>query len=178
VCVREPAQRSADRGAGVCVCMSVCTWTCTALCRSWSRCVHVYECVYVNLHSALRVVEQVCACVWVCVREPAHQYYKWLQMVTNGYYWGWPSARLFGWSAADCWASKSPWLKSVVKVYWSKGLWLQWGWPLARLFCWSAADWSWPATNKSISSERKRNSLVFCWERKLWASWLLTCPRK
>jgi len=24
-CVREPAQRSADRGAGVCVCMSVCT---------------------------------------------------------------------------------------------------------------------------------------------------------
>jgi len=34
------------------------------------------------------------------------------------------------------------------------------GWPSARLFGWSAADWSWPATNISISSERKRKSLA------------------
>jgi hypothetical protein len=34
------------------------------------------------------------------------------------------------------------------------------GWPSARLFGWSAADWSRPATNKSISSERKRK--VYC----------------
>jgi len=52
------------------------------------------------------------------------------------------------------------------------------GWPSARLFGWSAADWSRPATNKSISSERKRNSLLFCWERKSWTSWLLTCCSK
>jgi len=41
--------------------------------------------------------------------------------------------------------------------------WLQWyngGWPSARLFGWSAADWSRPATNKSISSKRKRKSIV------------------
>jgi len=49
------------------------------------------------------------------------------------------------------------------------------GWPSARLFGWSAADWSRPATNKSISSERTRKSLLFCWERKSWTSWLLTC---
>ena len=30
------------------------------------------------------------------------------------------------------------------------------GGPSARLFGRSAADWSWPATNKSISSERKK----------------------
>jgi hypothetical protein len=36
------------------------------------------------------------------------------------------------------------------------------GWPSARLFGWSAADWSRPATNESISSERKRKSLVLC----------------
>ena len=53
-----------------------------------------------------------------------------------------------------------------------------WGWPSARLFGWSAADWSRPATNKSISSERKRKSLLFCWERKSWTSWLLTCCSK
>jgi len=53
------------------------------------------------------------------------------------------------------------------------------GWPSARLFGWSAADWSRPATNKSISSERKRKSLLFvCWERKSWTSWLLTCSSK
>ena len=53
------------------------------------------------------------------------------------------------------------------------------GWPSAsRLFGWSAADWSWPATNKSISSERKRKSLLFCWERESWTSWLLTCCSK
>ena len=52
------------------------------------------------------------------------------------------------------------------------------GWPSARLFIWSADDWSRPATNKSISSERKRKSLLFCWERKSWASWLLTCCSK
>jgi len=52
------------------------------------------------------------------------------------------------------------------------------GWPSARLFGWSAADWSRPATNKSISSERKRKSLLFCWERKSWTSWLLTCCSK
>jgi hypothetical protein len=34
------------------------------------------------------------------------------------------------------------------------------GWPSARLFGWSAADWSRPATNKSISSERKKKSIV------------------
>ena len=50
------------------------------------------------------------------------------------------------------------------------------GWPSARLFCWSAADWSRPATNKSISSERE--SLLFYWERKSWTSWLLTCCSK
>ena len=44
------------------------------------------------------------------------------------------------------------------------------GWPSARLFGWSAADWSRPATNQSISSERKRKSLLFCWERKSWTS--------
>ena len=43
---------------------------------------------------------------------------------------------------------------------------------------WSAADWSRPATNKSISSGRKRKSLMFCWERKSWTSWLLTCCSK
>ena len=52
------------------------------------------------------------------------------------------------------------------------------GWPSARLFGWSAADWSRPATNKSISSERNRKSLLFCWERKSWTSWLLTCCSK
>jgi len=52
------------------------------------------------------------------------------------------------------------------------------GWPSARLFGWSAADWSRPATNKSISSERKRKSLLFCWERESWTSWLLTCCSK
>jgi len=52
------------------------------------------------------------------------------------------------------------------------------GWPSARLFGWSAADWSRPATNKSISSERKRKSLLFSWERKSWTSWLLTCCSK
>jgi len=46
-------------------------------------------------------------------------------------------------------------------------------WPSARLFGWSAADWSRPATNKSISSERKREGLLFCWGRKSWTSWLL-----
>ena len=51
-------------------------------------------------------------------------------------------------------------------------------WPSARLFGWSAADWPRPATNKSISSERKRKSLLFCWERKSWTSWLLTCCSK
>ena len=35
-------------------------------------------------------------------------------------------------------------------------------WPSARLFGWSAADWPRPATNISISSERKRKSVVFC----------------
>jgi hypothetical protein len=34
------------------------------------------------------------------------------------------------------------------------------GWPSARLFGWSAADWSRPATNKFISSEREKNSIV------------------
>jgi len=52
------------------------------------------------------------------------------------------------------------------------------GWPSASLFGWSAADWSRPATNESISSERKRKSLLFCWERKSWTSWLLTCCSK
>jgi len=52
------------------------------------------------------------------------------------------------------------------------------GWPSARLFGWSAADWSRPATNKSISSERKRKIVLFCWERKSWTSWLLTCCSK
>ena len=52
------------------------------------------------------------------------------------------------------------------------------GRPSARLFGWSAADWSRPATNKSISSERKRKGLLFCWERKSWTSWLLTCCSK
>jgi len=52
------------------------------------------------------------------------------------------------------------------------------GWPSARSFGWSAADWSRPATNESISSERKRKSLLFCWERKSWTSWLLTCCSK
>ena len=52
------------------------------------------------------------------------------------------------------------------------------GWPSARLFGWSAADWSRPATNKFIGSKRKRSSLLFCWERKLWTSWLLTCCSK
>jgi len=52
------------------------------------------------------------------------------------------------------------------------------GWPSARLFGWSAADWSRPATNMSISSERNRTSLLFCWERKSWTSWLLTCCSK
>ena len=43
------------------------------------------------------------------------------------------------------------------------------GWPSARLFgCSAAADWSRPATNKSISSERKGKSVLFCWERKSW----------
>jgi len=51
---------------------------------------------------------------------------------------------------------------------------LQPGW----LFGWLAADWSRPATNKSISSERKRKSLLFCQERKSWTSWLLTCCSK
>jgi hypothetical protein len=32
------------------------------------------------------------------------------------------------------------------------------GWPSARLLDWSAADWSRPATNKSISSERNRKA--------------------
>ena len=35
------------------------------------------------------------------------------------------------------------------------------GWPSVRLFGCSAAGWSRPATNKSMSSERKRKSLVF-----------------
>jgi len=52
------------------------------------------------------------------------------------------------------------------------------GWPSARLFGWSAADWFRPATNKSISPERKRKILLFCWERKSWTSWLLTCCGK
>ena len=52
------------------------------------------------------------------------------------------------------------------------------GWPLTWLFDWSAADWSRPDTNKSISSERRRKSLLFCWERKSWTSWLLTCCSK
>jgi len=39
-------------------------------------------------------------------------------------------------------------------------------WPSAKLFGWSAADWSRRATNNSISSERKRKSLVFCWKEK------------
>ena len=52
------------------------------------------------------------------------------------------------------------------------------GWPSARLFGWSAADWSRPATNKSMSSETKRKSLLFCRERKSWTSWLLTCRSK
>jgi len=52
------------------------------------------------------------------------------------------------------------------------------GWPSARLFGWSAADWSRPATNKSISLERRRKSQLFCWERKSWTSWLLTCCSK
>ena len=53
------------------------------------------------------------------------------------------------------------------------------GWPSARLFGWSAADWSRPATNTSISSERNRKSLVFCWERIPWTIWLLTfCSKK
>jgi hypothetical protein len=30
------------------------------------------------------------------------------------------------------------------------------GWPSARLLGWSAADWSRPATNKSINSEREK----------------------
>ena len=34
------------------------------------------------------------------------------------------------------------------------------GRPSSRLFGWSAADWSQPATNNSISSERKRKSIV------------------
>ena len=52
------------------------------------------------------------------------------------------------------------------------------GGPSARLFGWLAADGSQPATNKSISSERKRKSLLFCWERKSWTCWLLTCCSK
>jgi len=34
------------------------------------------------------------------------------------------------------------------------------GWPSARLFGWSAADWSQPATNKSLSLEKKKKSIV------------------
>ena len=40
--------------------------------------------------------------------------------------------------------------------------------------CWLSR----PATNKSISLERKRKNLLFCWERKSWTSWLLTCCSK
>ena len=42
----------------------------------------------------------------------------------------------------------------------------------ARLFCWSAADWSRPATNKFISSKRKRKRLVFFYDGggALWCS--------
>jgi len=40
---------------------------------------------------------------------------------------------------------------------------MHWGWPSASLFWRLAADWSRPATNKSISSERKGESLMFCW---------------
>jgi len=84
------------------------------------------------------------------------------------------------------------WLRPSCSLLWSGSTWLlQWlqlgyngwtvtrgGWPSARLFGWSAADWSRSATNKSISSERKRESLLFCWERKSWTSWLLTCCSK
>ena len=52
------------------------------------------------------------------------------------------------------------------------------GWPSATLFKWSAADWSRPATNNSISSERKRKSLLFCWERKSWTSWLYCISKR
>ena len=53
------------------------------------------------------------------------------------------------------------------------------GWPAARLFGWSAADWSRPATKKSISSERKRESYCSAEkENQPWTSWLLTCCSK
>ena len=54
------------------------------------------------------------------------------------------------------------------QVVWLIGCWLVSASHKARLFGWSAADWSRPATNKSISSERKRKGLAFCWERKPW----------
>jgi len=53
------------------------------------------------------------------------------------------------------------------------------GWPSARLFGWLIGRWLVSAShNKSISLERKRKSLLFCWERKSWTSWLLTCSNK
>lgn len=45
-------------------------------------------------------------------------------------------------------------------------------------FGWSAVDWSWPVKNKSISSKRKGNSLVFWCGRKsvsCWERWLVFC---
>ena len=50
--------------------------------------------------------------------------------------------------------------------------------PPLRLSGWSAADWSRQATNKFISSNRKIKIIGFCWERKSWTSWLLTCCSK
>jgi hypothetical protein len=53
--------------------------------------------------------------------------------------------------------------------------WLQWGVTFSQVVwlidCWLEIS----ATNKSISSERTSEDLVFCWEGKLWTSCLLTC---
>jgi len=61
--------------------------------------------------------------------------------------------------------------------------WLQWGviqWGMTfSQVVWLIGCWLVSAShNKFISSERKRKSLLFCWERKSWTSWLLTCCSK
>jgi hypothetical protein len=71
--------------------------------------------------------------------------------------------------AVSPWSSISHWFVlffSLIKeIYGTRYNDYNGGWPSARLFGWSAADWSRPATNKCISSER--TSLVFCWKFSL-----------
>ena len=72
----------------------------------------------------------------------------------------------------------------VTRMAYSPSLWLMAiGWwnknnQCRKLKLSLTQNWSRPATNKSTSSGRKRKSLLFCWERKSWTSWLLTCCSK